>query len=81
MPFDGVNFHVRQEPPRREPPSDDLLILAIATILYGSLMIPMALGGYVDVSRLTGGQTMASQVDPPRGAATQPPAQAAENAR
>ena len=68
MPFDGVDFPLRRDPPRREPPSDDFVILMIVAVAYAVLVMPMAFAGYLDVTRLMGGQSTASPVSPPRPA-------------
>ena len=68
MPFDGVDFPLRRDPPRRKPPNDDLVILAIVSIAYAALVMPMAIAGYLDVSRLMGVQTAAGPVSSPRPA-------------
>ena len=51
MPFDGVEFPKRQEPPKRATPAENVLLVLIALLALCLLLLPISLAAFVDVVR------------------------------
>ena len=51
MPFDGVGFPRKQEPPERATPAENILLGLIAVLALCLLLLPVSLTAFVDVVR------------------------------